>query len=92
MPYELNDLFLSGPTPLVNNAAIAHPRKLEEITEAEWDEVLAVNLKVGVLGDTGGGWRYATKKVGTHHQPVFSRRPDGRGSGSAHYAASKAGL
>src|ERR1700758_4649224 len=30
---------------LVNNAAIAHPRKLEEITEAEWDEVLTVNLK-----------------------------------------------
>ena len=46
MPYELNDLFLSGPTPLVNNAAIAHPRKLEEVTEAEWDEVLAVNMFV----------------------------------------------
>jgi 3-oxoacyl-[acyl-carrier protein] reductase len=30
---------------LVNNAAVAHPRKLEEITEAEWDEVLTVNLK-----------------------------------------------
>jgi 3-oxoacyl-[acyl-carrier protein] reductase len=30
---------------LVNNAGIAHPRKLEEITEAEWDEVLTVNLK-----------------------------------------------
>ena len=30
---------------LVNNAAIAHPRKLEDITETEWDEVLAVNLK-----------------------------------------------
>jgi 3-oxoacyl-[acyl-carrier protein] reductase len=30
---------------LVNNAAIAYPRKLEEITEAEWEEVLTVNLK-----------------------------------------------
>jgi 3-oxoacyl-[acyl-carrier protein] reductase len=30
---------------LVNNAAIAHPRQLQEISEAEWDEVLAVNLK-----------------------------------------------
>ena len=30
---------------LVNNAAIAHPRKLEEIAEKEWDEVLTVNLK-----------------------------------------------
>jgi 3-oxoacyl-[acyl-carrier protein] reductase len=31
---------LGGVGILVNNAGIAHPRKLEEITEAEWDEVL----------------------------------------------------
>ena len=36
---------LGGIDILVNNAAIAHPCKLEEITEAEWDEVLTVNLK-----------------------------------------------
>src|ERR1700736_1900051 len=36
---------LGGIDILVNNAAIAHPRKLEDITETEWDEVLAVNLK-----------------------------------------------
>ena len=30
---------------LVNNAAIAHPRKLEDITETEWDQVLTANLK-----------------------------------------------
>jgi len=36
---------LGGIDILVNNAAIAHPRKLEEITEAEWDKVLTVNLK-----------------------------------------------
>src|ERR1700752_4402808 len=29
---------LGGIDIVVNNAAIAHPRKLEEITEAEWDE------------------------------------------------------
>src|ERR1019366_7293906 len=34
---------------LVNNAGIAQPRKLEEITETEWDEVLAVNLKSAFL-------------------------------------------
>ena len=34
---------------LVNNAGIAQPRNLEEITEAEWDEVLAVNLKSAFL-------------------------------------------
>jgi NAD(P)-dependent dehydrogenase (short-subunit alcohol dehydrogenase family) len=31
---------LGGIDILVNNAAIAHPRKLGEITEAEWDKVL----------------------------------------------------
>src|SRR5437588_3145574 len=36
---------LGGIDILVNNAAIAHPRKLEEIAETEWDEVLTVNLK-----------------------------------------------
>jgi 3-oxoacyl-[acyl-carrier protein] reductase len=30
---------------LVNNAGIARPQPLHEITEADWDEVLAVNLK-----------------------------------------------
>ena len=30
-----------------------------------------------------GAMRQREKRVGTHHQPVFSRRPDGRGSGSA---------
>lgn len=36
---------LGGVGILVNNAGIAHPRELEEISEAEWDEVLTVNLK-----------------------------------------------
>ena len=30
---------------LVNNAGIARPQKLEEITEGDWDELLEVNLK-----------------------------------------------
>jgi 3-oxoacyl-[acyl-carrier protein] reductase len=30
---------------LVNNAAISRPQLLEEITERDWDEILAVNLK-----------------------------------------------
>src|SRR2546423_1531664 len=36
---------LGGIDILVNNTAIAHSRKLEEITETEWDEVLTINLK-----------------------------------------------
>ena len=30
---------------LVNNAGIARPQAIEEITERDWDEVIAVNLK-----------------------------------------------
>ena len=36
---------LGGIDILVNNAAIASPRQLEEISEEEWDEILTVNLK-----------------------------------------------
>jgi 3-oxoacyl-[acyl-carrier protein] reductase len=35
-----------GPvTILVNNAGITRPQSLAEITEADWDEILAINLK-----------------------------------------------
>jgi len=34
---------------LVNNAAIAKPRQLEDIPEQEWDEILIVNLKSAFL-------------------------------------------
>src|SRR5205814_5091217 len=81
---------LGGIDILVNNAAIAHPRKLEEITETEWDEVLTVKPEVGVLGDAGGDRRYATKEMGARHQLVFAAQTGG--AVGAHYAASKAGI
>jgi NAD(P)-dependent dehydrogenase (short-subunit alcohol dehydrogenase family) len=74
---------LGGIDILVNNAAIAHPRKLEEITEAEWDEVLTVNLKSVFFGHAGCGWWYAAKKVGADHQLVFGRCTDRWGCGGA---------
>ena len=40
---------LGGIDILVNNAAIARPRKFEDIEEEEWDEVLSVNLKSAFL-------------------------------------------
>jgi 3-oxoacyl-[acyl-carrier protein] reductase len=57
---------------LVNNAGIAHPQKLEEITEADWDEVLTTNLKSCFLRVSGGSGGDAEPEVGTHHQPVGS--------------------
>jgi 3-oxoacyl-[acyl-carrier protein] reductase len=76
---------------LINNAAIAHPRKLEEITEAEWDEVLAVNLKSVFLVTQAviGGMRQ--KKWGRIIN-LSSVAAQTGGAVGAHYAASKAGI
>jgi 3-oxoacyl-[acyl-carrier protein] reductase len=76
---------------LVNNAAIAHPRKLEEITETEWDEVLAVNLKSVFLVTQAviGGMR--RRKWGRIIN-LSSVAAQTGGAVGAHYAASKAGI
>jgi 3-oxoacyl-[acyl-carrier protein] reductase len=76
---------------LVNNAAIGHPRKLEEITEAEWDEVLAVNLKSVFLVTQAviGGMRQ--RKWGRIIN-LSSVAAQTGGAVGAHYAASKAGI
>jgi 3-oxoacyl-[acyl-carrier protein] reductase len=75
---------------LVNNAAISRPQLLEEITERDWDEILAVNLKSMFL---------VTQAV----LPSMRKRRWGRivnlssvaaqtgGIIGPHYAASKAG-
>ena len=83
---------LGGIDVLVNNAGIAHPRKLEEIGESGMGRSAHRQSKVSVPGNAGCGGRYATKKVGTHHQPVFSLCETGGGAVGAHYAASKAGI
>jgi len=36
---------LGGIDILVNNAGISRPQPLGEVTEQDWDEVVAVNLK-----------------------------------------------
>ncbi len=76
---------------LVNNAGISRPQPLEEISESDWDEVLATNLKSMFL---------VTQAV----LPGMRRRRWGRiinlssvaaqlgGVIGPHYAASKAGV
>ncbi len=50
-PESLEDLMkqivesFGGIDILVNNAGILHPTPIEDVTEAEWDKVMAVNLK-----------------------------------------------
>lgn len=76
---------------LVNNAAIAHPRKFEEIEEVEWDEMLAVNLKSVFLVTQAviGGMR--ERKWGRIIN-LSSVAAQTGGAVGAHYAASKAGI
>jgi 3-oxoacyl-[acyl-carrier protein] reductase len=76
---------------LVNNAGITRPQPIEEITEADWDELIAVNLKSAFL---------VTQAV----LPGMRARRFGRiinlssvaaqlgGVVGPHYAASKAGI
>ena len=82
---------LGGIDILVNNAAIAHPRKLEDIPETEWDEVLAVNLKSVFLVTQAvvGGMRQ--RKWGRIIN-LSSVAAQTGGAVGAHYAASKAGI
>jgi 3-oxoacyl-[acyl-carrier protein] reductase len=82
---------LGGIDILVNNAAIAHPRKLEEIAEEEWDEVLTVNLKSVFLVTQAviGGMR---KRRWGRIINLSSVAAQTGGAVGAHYAASKAGI
>jgi 3-oxoacyl-[acyl-carrier protein] reductase len=82
---------LGGIDILVNNAAVAHPRKLEEIAEEEWDEVLTVNLKSVFLVTQAviGGMR---KRKWGRIINLSSVAAQTGGAVGAHYAASKAGI
>ena len=76
---------------LVNNAGIARPQKLEEITEADWDEILTVNLKSVFLVTQAvvGGMR---KRGWGRIINLSSVAAQTGGAVGAHYAASKAGM
>src|ERR1017187_7955441 len=72
-------------------AKSAHPRKLEEITEAEWDEVLTVNLKSVLLVTHAvvGGMR---QRKWARIINLSSVAAQTGGAVGTHYAASKAGI
>lgn len=76
---------------LVNNAGIARPQRMEDITEADWDELIAVNLKSAFL---------VTQAVLPHMRSagwgriinISSVAAQTGGVVGPHYAASKAGM
>jgi 3-oxoacyl-[acyl-carrier protein] reductase len=82
---------LGGIDILVNNAAIAHPHKLEEITEADWDRVLTVNLMSVFLVTQAVVDGMRQRKCGRIIN-LSSVAAQTGGAVGAHYAASKAGI
>jgi 3-oxoacyl-[acyl-carrier protein] reductase len=82
---------LGGIDILINNAAIAKPRKLEDIPEAEWDEILTVNLK-SVFLMTQAVIGHMRKRGWGRIVNLSSVAAQTGGAVGAHYAASKAGI
>lgn len=76
---------------LVNNAGISRPQKLEQITEADWDELIAVNLKSAFLVTQA-----VLPKMRSAHWGrivnISSVAAQVGGVVGPHYAASKAGM
>lgn len=76
---------------LVNNAAITRPQPLQEITEKDWDEVLAVNLKSQFLVTQAVLPEMRSRKQGRIIN-LSSVAAQTGGVVGPHYAASKAGI
>jgi 3-oxoacyl-[acyl-carrier protein] reductase len=76
---------------LVNNAGISRPQKLEDITEAAWDEVLAINLKSVFLVTQAVIGEMRRRRWGRIIN-LSSVAAQTGGVVGPHYAASKAGI
>lgn len=76
---------------LINNAAVAYPRKFEHITEEEWDRILTANLKSVFLLTQAVISGMRKRKWGRIIN-LSSVAAQTGGAVGAHYAASKAGI
>jgi NAD(P)-dependent dehydrogenase (short-subunit alcohol dehydrogenase family) len=76
---------------LVNNAGINKPTDFDQITDADWDQILAVNL-TGPFIVTQTFWPMLTAAHGASVIHIGSVSGQYGGPRTAHYAASKAGL
>jgi len=76
---------------LINNAAMIRPQKVEDISEADWDEMIDVNLKSGFLVTQAflPGMR---KQQWGRIVNISSVAAQVGGLVGPHYAASKAGM
>jgi 3-oxoacyl-[acyl-carrier protein] reductase len=76
---------------LINNAAMIRPQKVEEITEADWDEMIDVNLKSAFLV-TQAFLPAMRKQQWGRIVNISSVAAQVGGLVGPHYAASKAGM
>ena len=76
---------------LINNAGISRPLKLEEISEGEWDETIAINLKSAFLVTQAVLPDMRSQKYGRIVN-ISSVAAELGGVVGPHYAASKAGM
>jgi NAD(P)-dependent dehydrogenase (short-subunit alcohol dehydrogenase family) len=76
---------------LVNNAGINKPADFDQVTDADWDEILAVNLK-GPFICTQEAWPLLKAAGSASVIHIGSVSGQYGGPRTAHYAASKAGL
>lgn len=76
---------------LINNAGISRPMKLEEISEREWDQTIAINLKSAFLVTQAVLPDMRSQKYGRIVN-ISSVAAQTGGVVGPHYAASKAGM
>lgn len=76
---------------LVNNAGVTRPQPLEEITESDWDEILAINLKSVFLVTQAVVPKMRAARWGRIIN-LSSVAAQTGGVVGPHYAASKAGI
>jgi 3-oxoacyl-[acyl-carrier protein] reductase len=83
---------LGAPDTLINNDGIALIRGIDDITEADFDQTIAVNLKSVFLCTQAGPAAHADARLGPERQILLRSRPRGPGGVGLHYNASKAGV
>jgi 3-oxoacyl-[acyl-carrier protein] reductase len=76
---------------VVNNAGIARPQKIEDITEADWDEVIDINLKSAFLVTQAVLPNMRAQRWGRIIN-ISSVAVQTGGLVGPHYASSKAGM
>lgn len=76
---------------LLNGAGIMPRHPVKDISEEEWDQVLAINLK-GVFLCSQAVARHMVERKQGHIINIVSGRGVAGAAGAAHYAASKGGV